>query len=361
MKSILTFIIILFASLIYSGTSAQKKLAADKIVTPQDSGAYRKQQANKDFFNRIIQFSQLSWACLPYTDIGSDKKGYILSADISPQFFIGGERMRFAIALTPGYKVRIFRNNKSAGDSSLPVRTPSFMPGATLFIPIHLGTPDLYKNIHYVSLSFFHHSNGQDQPTFKAPGVFNYATGNFSTNYFELGYTYNWRKSFQNQKSNLQFDCLGSEYPLGYIDKLFKIGLEQHVWTATEQKGTYGETRINASFSFIKVNNWRWTVKRKQAKTRQQVGSCYLKEAYRLIAKLSMNIDKLENPYNNFDRRLNIEAGIYRRIAAGNTSVFAMAGYYGNDPYNIYYSKNYPFIRAGLALGFFVQTSKISQ
>lgn len=356
-------LICLISCFCFLQTHAQKnrKLVTDPNVTPQDSALLHRQQVNKDFFNRITQFSQLSWVCVPYTDLGSDKKGYILSADIAPQFFIGGERMRFAIALTPRYKVRIFRDNKAAGDSSLPVRTPSFMPGGTVFIPIGLGDVDnVYRSMKYISISFFHHSNGQDQPTFKSPGVFNYATGNFSTNYVEIGYTRDWRKPSTNKSDKLQFYCDGS-YKTGYTDFLVKGSFEQHLWTADEQKGTYSNTRLNAALSFIKVNNWRWTVKRKNTDSVQQVGSCYLKESYRIVGNVSMNIDKLQSPYNNFNRRINIEAGLYRRIAAGNTALFGMVGYYGNDPYNIYYSKHYAFVRVGLALGFFVETSKISQ
>jgi hypothetical protein len=110
---------------------------------------------------------------------------------------------------------------------------------------------------------------------------------------------------------------------------------------------------------FINVRNWRWLVG--ESKEKKPVGRCYLRESNRLILNATINLDKLTDPYNQFKRRINFEAGFYKRIAAGNTALFIMGGYYGNDPYNIYYSKHYWFLRGGLSLGFFVHTSKIGE
>src|SRR5688572_11057153 len=84
---------------------------------------------NYNFLQQTLTYSPLSHASPPGCDRGSPKGWYIISADIIPQFVLGGAWTRFTAHLTARYKVRIFRNSSAAGDSSLPVRTPSFMPG----------------------------------------------------------------------------------------------------------------------------------------------------------------------------------------------------------------------------------------
>lgn len=340
-------------------TWAQKNiLPATTVPTPEESDRYKWQKSNKDFFTRMVQFSELSWVSGPFMDYGSDKGTYILSADIQPAIFVGGERMRFAVNISPRYKVRIFRDDEGAGDSSLPVRTPSFMPGATVYIPLSLGSHNVYKNIKYISIAGFHHSNGQDHSTFKPSGEFNFYNGNFSTNYLELGINFNWRRK---KDQRLQYECRNvcNDFNTGYEDCLAKIAIEQHFGTADAQKGSFGRTRLNLRGGYIRVNNNRFRVKRKDSTNKWlQLGDCYLRERFRIIANVSANIDALSKPYNKLNKRINAEIGFYWRVSGGNTSLFAATGYYGNDPYNIYYSKSYGYFRFGLALGFFVFTNK---
>ena len=345
---------------------AQKNVLPDTaIITTADINQFNRQKDNKDFYTRVTQFADLSWVSPPFLDHGSEKGWYILSADVSPHFFIGGERMPFVVGLTPRYRVRIFRNNEKFQDSSLPVRTPSFMPGLTVYIPLRRTAPDVFKNRNYISIAAFHHSNGQDGNTFKTNGEFNLSNGNFSTNYVEAGFIRNVRikRSAANNKFNCEpepEDCnqCPAQFPFGYYDHVAKIALEQHVGTAFAQRGSYSRTRLNLKYSFINVRNWRWLVG--EGKPKKQIGRCFLKEHYRLIFNGSVNLDKLEEPYSKLSKRLNFDMGAYCRIASGNTAVFLMGGYYGNDPYNIFYSKDYFFIRGGLALGFFVHTSKLT-
>ncbi len=353
-------------SLIIASAQAVVDTTRLSTLTPKETEEYLKQLDNKDFFSRISNFSELSWASPPAFDVGHHKGIYILSADISPHFLIGGETMPFVVALTPRYKVRIFRDNEKFGDSSLPVRTPSFMPGMTIYFRPGRSPLDVYKNISYWSVSVFHHSNGQDHETFESPGKFNYYNGNFSTNYVELAYTFNFRNpvlKIANDKcvpdSN---DC--NQCPLafdrGYSDLVLRAGLEQHFSTAYAQRGNYSRTRLNLRSSWIKVRNWRWRVRESAKDKWKQVGRCYLKESFRIIANANLNLDQLDAPFNKLSRRINADISIHKRIAAGNTAIFGAVGYYGNDPYNIYYSKHYFFLRAGLSLGFFVHASKLS-
>jgi hypothetical protein len=77
------------------------------------------------------------------------------------------------------------------------------------------------------------------------------------------------------------------------------------------------------------------------------------------MVNISANLDALSEPFNKLHKRINADIGIYWRVSGGNTSLFAATGYYGNDPYNIYYSKSYGFFRLGVALGFFVFTGRV--
>src|SRR5262245_24777731 len=74
-------------------------------MTKEDSAEYRrieiKHKSNYDFYKRVLSFSQLSWVAPTFLDRGSEKGYYVLSADISPHFNIGGERTRFVFQLTP--------------------------------------------------------------------------------------------------------------------------------------------------------------------------------------------------------------------------------------------------------------------
>lgn len=231
------------------------------------------------------------------------------------------------------------------------------MPGVTGYIRLNHKHLSIYDDLSYLFISFFHHSNGQDGPTFLPSGKFNLYNGNFSTNYFEIGFTKNWHDSLTRDTC---FTCENSLYRNQFNDQVLSVSLEQHIGTADEQKGTYSDTRLNVSATSIHTDNRRWAVLKKGTKrTYYQLGDCYLIERYRWVFNMSINLDKLQSPYGSLKHRINAELGYYLRVAAGNTAWFIMTGYNGNDPYNIYYSQNYAFIRTGLALGIFVHTNKL--
>jgi hypothetical protein len=394
MRSTLFFIVLTLAV----------SLLPDNLVYAQpkeeQDGEYHriemKHKANYDFYKRVLSFSQLSWASPPFLDRGSEKGSYILSADISPHFNIGGERMPFVFQLTPRYIVRIFRDNEEFNDTSLPVRTPSYMPGGTFFIPLRsprstAATYDWYKDKQYLGLAFFHHSNGQDGPEFNEDGTINVHNGNFSTNFLEFAYNFNKRTKLSGAtfggSCNGDEDCAANEMPKGYRDVYGKLGLEQHFNTTDAIKDLYGTTRINFNLGYIKTYNARLIIyrnakgktksgskiatdstqnidlvqqmvnKEEKLKSCQVVGKCYHKEYVRFLMNTSFIVNELaEN--SGIKNRINADIGMYMRISGNTTAWFLMAGYYGSDPYNIYFQKSYFFIRTGVALGFFNYTNK---
>ena len=296
---------------------------------------------NYTFLQQTLNYSALSYACPPTLDLGSPKKWYILSADIIPEFVIGGRRMPVPIHLTARYKVRILHNNIKDGDTSLPVRTPSFMPGVTLYFPLKYMN-DKTKRIYYFSLSGFHHSNGQDGIEFKANGKVNTYNGNFSTNYIEPAFHFRNRKYLPGIPK-----CEDSLEK--YRDIYARIGYEHHIGTAKALRSSYGDHRFNLSLGWLIVNSYCDKIFRKQ------VDESYYREKYRVVLNTTLIEGARDKGMSAFEKRINVDLNYYWRIPySPNTSFFVTAGYYGSDTYNIFYQDSYFFARAGIALGFFV-------
>ena len=354
--------------ILYLVTSLLCSLHAYAQLSVPDSSArvklYKKER-NKKFLENTLTYAPLSYASPPFFDIGSPKTAYILSADIRPVFAIGGKWNKFPIHLSPRYKVRIFRDNINYGDSSLPVRTPSYMPGGTIFIPIRkkatLEMPLIDaaieyepKILQYLSASFFHHSNGQDGNEFDQQGNFNYYNGNFSSNYVELAYHYRFRsKGDPCTKAEDSCKCLEAFAP--YKDYYFRLGLEKALWTAQDLKSSYGPYRLNFSFSYLGIGSFCDKIGPKGQ--HKQYEPSYYGEKYRIVVDGTFIIGRRDRGLSNFDKRTNLTISYNRRIKGSpNTAWFLGAGYYGSDPYNIYYPQSYPFVHAGLSMGFFVRT-----
>lgn len=298
---------------------------------------------NYTFTQQTLNYAALSYACPPGFDLGSPKKWYMLSADIIPQFIIGGKWMRFPIHITTRFKARILHENKAAGDTSLPVRTPSFMPGATIYFPLSYMDSKT-NNIRYLSLSFFHHSNGQDGREFKTDGSVNRYNGNFSTNYVEPAFHFRNRKYLSLVPSKVCRDASAD-----YSECYGRAGLEIHAGTADALKSSYGNTRLNLQWGYILVKNYC------DAIHGHQVEESYYREKFRVVLNTTLIGGHRDRGLSSLEKRINAELNYYLRLPSSpNTSVFAGAGYYGSDPYNIYYQDSYFFFRAGLALGFFV-------
>jgi len=312
-----------------------------------DREILQKRISNKTFLNQTLNYSNLSYVSPPFLDIGNPKDWYILSADISPQFVIGGSWMKFPIHITPRYKVRIFHENSAIGDTSLPVRTPSYMPGATIYIPIKRIDENTLK-LKYFSISFFHHSNGQDGNEFNVDNTFNLYNGNFSTNFFEPAF------HFRNRildNPNGQHNCNNAKPQ--YHDLYGKIGLEKHINTADQLKSSYGDYRLNFTLGLIRVKSYCDLI------NGTQYEDTYIREKYRIVFNSTVILGE-RNILNEASKRINLNFNYHWRIPSSpNTSLFIGGGYYGSDTYNIYYSQSYFYLNAGLSLGFFVTPNMI--
>jgi hypothetical protein len=153
-----------------------------------------------DYNNRLHMISDRSYIQLMRGNIPSKNQNTVattkttfMEAQIAPFYFIRfGDQSRFTIVLSPKLIIRM------ADAESLPIKTPSFMPTLTAFQRINLTalsqnkiTKWLFTPNHktFLMYRFAHHSNGQKDEFF-VPGTrrINFSTGNFSTDYAEVGF-----------------------------------------------------------------------------------------------------------------------------------------------------------------------------
>lgn len=322
MKKVLLFIVF---CLLLNQTSAQTEQT--------DTLNYTRQKANLAYASLYKENSEMSYTS-PGGEIGAPS-GYVINGKLTTSYVFAPRNLPLAFSINPDFTVRV-RNEKSAG-----VRTPSFRLGGTFY----LRMVEDVKKYKYVQLSFTHHSNGQDGDALLPDGNINTKTGNFSTNYLTAAYRFgNFTAANPSTKT--------------YYSYNHKVGLEWHKWFNYEPalNGDYGFTRLNYDFSYRiyqtyigQKGSWK-----KFISNSQQNKNTLEKETWRFNGQFSYAVNK----YNNYNllspkRRLNIEASAnYSLPFMQNVFVMASFGYYGEDPYNIYFKDKYTFMRFGVSSTF---------
>lgn len=110
----------------------------------------------------------------------------LVEADINQHLHVNTGRTTF-IKVNPRVRLRMFT------EPSSPVRTPSFMPNATLFFGFgDANTPAPLCGFTYYSLQLSHHSNGQAGDFYAADGSINTESGSFSTNWIAFAVNRIW-------------------------------------------------------------------------------------------------------------------------------------------------------------------------
>ncbi|RYF97220.1 MAG: hypothetical protein EOO00_00755 [Chitinophagaceae bacterium] len=250
-----------------------------------------------------------------------DKRQYILNTNIIPNFYITPRKWRFNIVLTPVVRARIIANQKS-----LPVRTPSFNPGGQIYFPIDRTKLTDYK---YLSIGYYHHSNGQDGSPLDSLGNPNLYNGNFVTNY------------------------LIANYHLGKIttkqNNYLRLGLELHsglVKTGDEPayRDLFGKLRVNYHYAYTRFAR---IVNKRTRNAVPQSSEITEEEKYRLVISGMFIVDNITAKWNQY---FNVEVKYYRKIQGSeNAAFFGSVGYMGHDYYNVYFYQPYPFVRIGIA------------
>jgi hypothetical protein len=232
-------------------------------------------------------------------------------ANIIPGFHIRQNKdSRLMGVLTPQIIIRMYQ------EKSAPVRTPSYIPQITVYYKLKSKTE---AN----SLSLFgklaHHSNGQDGEYLLENGDVNLKTGDFSTNYFEVGVI---KTNFNKKLNAVQF--------FGTSFEIHPEGL-----TNTSMIGSYGLYRWNSIFSIFKlpVNKENKEKKRASISLKGQstwmFGNLYDWDWYSLN-RLNLSFTFYYHP------KFLEEIGVFVNI------------YHGMDYYNIYFNHQISVIRFGI-------------
>lgn len=275
----------------------------------RDSLITRRYLRNREYSDIYKENGDLSYIS-PRGELAGPVK-YIINGRVTKTYMILAiPESPVAFAIVPDFTVKVI-DEKSSG-----VRTPSLKLGGTLYFRLSKSV----SNYKYATLKFTHHSNGQDGEALNENGTINTHDGNFSTNYLTIGYNSGRKTRALNAVS----------YSLNHYG-----GFEWHKWFHYEKalRNDYGFTRVIYDFSLRRY-------------VRQ-------KENWRAEVGLNYAINAMQN-YDAFSikKRLNAEASFnYSFPFMNNVFLMAAMGYYGEDPYNIYYRNKYSYFRLGVSSG----------
>lgn len=281
-----------------------------------DSLTIKRRQANLEYpilYKENIELSTIS----PLGEIGAPSRYVINGKLITSYMILVSKVLPIVLSINPNFTVRV-RNERSAG-----VRTPSYRLGGSMYL--RLSTNSLHYK--YAELSYTHHSNGADADALLPNKEINTYDGNFSINDLTMSYRFG--------------HYTGSFAQRNYYGFHFKTGLQWHKWFRYETAliGNYGFTRINSDFSF---------------RVYQRLEEKMKKVKWRLDGHVSYAI----NPLTNYKfiapkKRLNAEFSANYGLPFMQSSFLMVSfGYYGEDPYNIYFNDKYAFARFGVSGAF---------
>ena len=287
----------------------------------------------------------------------------------------------FTFHAIPQYQARIFRDDPMQGDSSRSVRTPSYIPGGNLFIThkkwwgkdLNLKKIGPVKQHLFAMFRGFHHSNGQDQKEFKADGTINTYNGNFGEGIvFEMAlgayYSKTGGKIDSLKRRRILFHPRKFQYTTQQqYNAYWKLGYEHHpkiterITTnlALDQYDLLGRNLIRFQAGFIncpKTKEYAF----QQDGTKVLIDSYEAKERWRLVSNASYISDRKLNSgpitdlkpvgLGNLGKRVNLDLTFYKKAyGSKHAAWFAQVGYYGSDPYNMYFQQSVLFYRIGLA------------
>jgi len=234
----------------------------------------------------------------------------IFEANIIPSFILRvNKEAKLMGVITPQIILRMYN------EESLPVRTPSYLPQITVYYSIGNG---LSVNNLTLFGKLAHHSNGQQGDFYLENGEINFKTGNFSTNYFEIGII---RTFFDNKLNAAQF---------------FSISFEVHpeALSAVELDGIYSFYRWNWQFAIFKLPHTLENNKKEQAK-------------FSLKGEVTWLFGNVYD-WNSFSfkRFIGNLTFYYHPPFLEDIGLFVQY-YHGQDYYNIYFPKNRDIIRIG--------------
>ncbi len=243
------------------------------------------------------------------TDIGNIAP-LMFEANISPNFIIRKRKdSRLMSVLTSQIVIRMYNEH------SYPVRTPSYIPQVSFY---YLTGKKQAENHTVFFGKLAHHSNGQDNDFYNEDGTINVLSGNFATNFFELGLIHT---SYSHRLNAVKF---------------FKSSFEVHPksWMLTQLHSRYSGFRWHNTFSAFKL-----PIKNSKAEKRPHIS---------LKLETTWMFDAINN-WNTFDiNRLNAKLTFYYHPNFLEDIGFFVQFYHGLDYYNIYFNEQLDIIRFGI-------------
>lgn len=263
--------------------------------------------------SKMAQMNQMdSYITFP-TDIGNIDP-LMFEANVNPSFIIRKrEDSKLMGVLTSQIIIRMYN------EESYPVRTPSYIPQITIY---YLAKDNGLQNKTTVFGKIAHHSNGQDGAFYNEDGTINLLTGNFATNYVELG--------MLNTSYSSRLNAL----------KVFKSSIEIHPksWMLDELKGGYSGLRWHNAFTAYKIPFGNSNTAKKPH--------------FSLKLETNLMLDHY-NDLNFFDLdRLNAGLTFYYHPQFLEDIGFFVQVYHGMDYYNIYFQHQLDIIRFGIMTEF---------
>jgi hypothetical protein len=244
------------------------------------------------------------------TDIGN-LEPLMFEANVNPSFVVRKRKdSRLMAVLTAQITIRMYN------EESYPVKTPSYIPQISAYYLVGAKNSADRSTI-FVKMG--HHSNGQDGSFYNDDGNINLQTGNFATNFFEMG----WLKT--DYSSNLK------------AEKIFKTSLEVHPrsWMLQELHGQYSGLRWHNAFLAYKL----------PLKMGPR-GS--IKANFSLKTETMWSLDKLYD-WDTFNiKRLNASVTFYYHPKFLEDIGFFVRYYHGMDYYNIYFQHRLDVFRFGI-------------
>lgn len=284
---------------------------------------------------------------------------YLFSAYLSSTFVVVSQS-RFAFTVDPGFLVRMRR--EGGGKGSYPIRTPSYHIGTSLYLRLKMKTkkppldfggrqpltpPDDDIRYQFLRLGVLHHSNGQEGAPFVG-GRPNQLDGNFANNSLEAAYVVGARTT----------DGAWSIAPYGSYGLPFSAD--------STQRGRYLFHRVGVRLTREVFSTWRRVLGQAAQATDAGTVDLARRNKSRLYTELNVSLglsrlDSLAPAERRLERRrFNAEVtAVYIPRWTAQTGIFLTLGYYGEDPYNIWYLHRYPFARVGIATAAFRNVTQL--
>ncbi len=234
----------------------------------------------------------------------------IFEGNLIPNFILrSNKESKLMAVVTPQIILRMYN------EESLPVRTPSYMPHITFYYSIG-------KELSIDNFTIFgkiaHHSNGQEDDFYLENGEINFHSGNFSTNYFEVGVI----------TTFYVIDLNAAQF----FSTSFKIHPER--LSDIELRGLYSFYRWNSQFAIFKLPPELSEDKKEQAK-------------FSLKGQFTWLFGDI-NDWNFFAlNRIVANVTFYYHPSFLEDIGLFVQYYHGQDYYNIYFPKSRDIIRIG--------------